>query len=256
MLFDYNNFLIFMMAVCRMTGSVFFNPIFGRQSVPATAKVGLSIAFAYFAAGLIDGVYLEDMATFEFVFALVKEFAIGFALGYIMRLFLAIFSVSGYVIDMQIGYSMATMYDASSNAQISVTGNLMTLMYSMLFFVTNSHANLVALIVQSYEVLPIGFEWFGQGVGVYMIQLFGHMLFYALQLAIPFIILELITEVAVGMLMKMVPNINVFVINLHLKMMVGLIVILTVMPTLTNFMSRINAIMFERMQEALTYFLI
>lgn len=244
------------MATCRTTGCIFFNPIFGRSSVPSAIKVGLSICLGWFAMNTISGIYIEDLTTMAFVVSIAKEFAIGYALGYIMRAFLGIFSLSGYIIDMQAGYSMATLYDASSNAQISVTGNLMTIMYSLLFFVTNSHMNLVALIVKTYDLLPIGMVGINKEIGVYMIQIFGYMLVYAMQLAIPFVVLELLTEVAVGLLMKMVPNINVFVVNIHLKMMVGLIILITIMPALTQFMIRINLIMFERMEGAIPYLMV
>lgn len=244
------------MASCRTFGSIFFNPIFGRSSVPTVIQVGLSICLGWFAVGTISGVNLENLTTMVFIVSLAKEFIIGFALGYLMRLFLSIFSLSGYIIDMQAGYSMATMYDASSNAQVSVTGNLMTIMYSLLFFVTNSHMNLVALIVKTYDILPVGMVGLNKEIGVYMIQMFGYMLIYAVQLAIPFVVLELLTEVAVGMMMKMVPNINVFVVNIHLKMIVGLIILLTIIPALTTFMMRMNSIMFGRMEEAIGYMML
>ncbi len=256
MYFDLNNMIIFLMATCRVTGCIFFNPIFGRSTVPSVIKVGLSMCLGWFAMGTMSGIYIEELTTMAFVVCVAKEFAIGYGLGYVMRAFLGIFTLSGYVIDMQAGYSMATLYDMSSNAQISVTGNLMTIMYSLLFFVTNSHLNLVALIVKTYDVIPVGFVGLNREVGVYMIQVFGYMLVYAVQLAIPFIVLELLTEVAVGILMKMVPNINVFVVNIHLKMMVGLIILTTIIPALVQFMTRINAIMFERMEEAISYMII
>lgn len=246
------------MASCRTSGCIFFNPIFGRSTVPNVIKVGLAMVLGGYAVVLLQdsGIYVEDYTTLEFALTLAKEFLIGFTLGYIMRLFLAVFTMSGYIIDMQSGYSMATLYDASSNAQISITGNLMTIMYSILFFVTNSHTNLVVLIVKTYDVLPLGMVGVNREIGIFVIQMFGYMLIYALQLAIPFIVLEILTEVAVGTLMKMVPNINVFVVNIHLKMMVGLILLITIIPALTTFMTRLNAVMFDRMTESLTYLIL
>ncbi len=254
-LLDMNSIMFFLMASCRTAGCIFFNPIFGRSSVPDSIKIGLSLCLGWFAMESMGDVNFENMLTMAFIISVAKEFLVGFAIGYVMRAFLAIFTLSGYVIDMQAGYSMATLYDASSNSQISVTGNLMTIMYSLLFFVTGSHLNLVAMIVKTYDVIPVGFVHVSRDIGVYMIQMFGYMLVYAVQLAIPFIVLELLTEVSVGILMKMVPNINVFVVNIHLKMIVGLIIILTIIPALSTFMMRINAIMFERMEGALGYML-
>jgi flagellar biosynthetic protein FliR len=255
---DINTIIIFIMATCRTSGCIFFNPIFGRTSVPSVIKVGLSMALGLYIVVLMQGrgTYMEDYTTLAFALSMAKEFAIGFTLGYVMRVFLAIFTLSGYVIDMQAGYSMATLYDASSNAQVSITGNLTTIMFTLLFFVTNSHANLAALVVKTYDVIPLGLVGINREVGLFAIQMFGLMLIYAFQLTIPFIVLEIFTEVAVGMMMKMVPNINVFVVNIHLKMLVGLILLLTIIPALGVFMTKLNTIMFERMTESLTYLIL
>lgn len=258
MAFDFNTIIIFLMATCRTSGCIFFNPIFGRTTVPNVIKVGMAVVLGIYITALMQnsGINVEDLTTLEFVLSMAKEFAIGFTLGYIMRAFLAILTLAGYVIDMQAGYSMATLYDASTNAQISITGNLMTIMYTLLFFVTNSHANLAALVVKTYDVIPVGMVGINREVGIYAIQMFGLMLIYAFQLTIPFIVLEIFTEVAVGMMMKMVPNINVFVVNIHLKMLVGLILLITIIPALGIFMTKLNTIMFERMTESLNYLML
>jgi flagellar biosynthetic protein FliR len=67
------------------------------------------------------------------------------------------------------------------------------------------------------------------------------------------IIVEMITEVAVGILMRVVPNINVFVVNLQLKIGIGVIVILTLIPVLVKYMGKLNLLMLERLQEILLF---
>ena len=77
---------------------------------------------------------------------------------------------------------------------------------------------------------------------------------YAIQLALPVIITEIVIEVAVGILMRVVPNINVFVINMQIKLGVGLIVILTITPIMVKYLSKLNYLMLERVEDVLRYF--
>ncbi len=203
----------------------------------------------------IDDISVIDYTTIELMIAMIKEFAIGFVIGLIMQMFLSIFHLGGELIDMQIGLSMASAYDPSSNASISVTGNLLSTMYIFIFFISNSHLALINVVVKSFQVIPIGLEAISTRVGVYFIELFGYILIYAVQLALPIIVVEIIVEVAVGILMRLVPNINVFVINMQLKIMIGLVVILTIIPALTQYMTKVDMIMMEKITQVLTFFM-
>ena len=237
-----------------MAGVIFFNPIFGRSSIPTIAKIGLSLGIALNVTYGLTGVYVADYTTINLLVAVVREFAVGFAIGFIMQLFLSVFHIGGELMDLQLGFSMAQMYDPSTNSQISVTGNVITIMYTLLFFITNSHLTLLAIASKSYSVIPIGLGGVSNKIGLYIVELFGYILVYAVQLSLPIIVTEILVEVAVGILMKVVPNINVFVVNMQVKLMVGLIVILTIIPVLVQFLGRMNSIMLDRMQTVLTYF--
>jgi len=238
-----------------MTGVIFFNPIFGRSSVPALVKIGLSLGIALNVTYGLADIYVADYTTIDLLLAMVREFAVGYAIGFVMQLFLAVFHVGGELMDLQLGFSMAQMYDPSTNSQVSVTGNILTIMYVMLFFITNSHLSLLAIAAKSYSVVPIGLGGVSSKIGVYVIELFGYILVYALQLALPIIVTEILVEVAVGILMRVVPNINVFVVNMQMKVMVGLIVLLTIIPVMVRFLGKINMIMLDRIEDVLTYFI-
>lgn len=234
---------------------IFFNPVFGRSSVPALVKIGLSLGIALNVTYGLADIYVADYTTIDLLLSLVREFAVGFAMGFIMQLFLSVFHIGGELMDLQLGFSMAQMYDPSTNSQVSVTGNILTIMYVLLFFITNSHLTLLAIAAKSYNVIPIGLGGVSSKIGVYVIELFGYILVYALQLALPIVVTEILVEVAVGILMRVVPNINVFVVNMQLKVMVGLIVLITIIPVLVRFLGKLNMIMMDRIEDVLIYFI-
>jgi len=255
MLNDLNTWYLFLFAGCRMTGVIFFNPIFGRGSVPALVKIGLSLGIALHVVNSLAGNDVSDYTTIDLLISMLREFAVGFAMGFIMQLFLAVFHIGGELMDLQLGISMAQMYDPATNSQVSVTGNLITAMYVMLFFITNSHITMLAVAVKSYAVVPVGLGGISGKIGIYVIELFGFILVYALQLALPIIVTEILAEVGVGILMRVVPNINVFVVNIQLKVLVGLVVLLSIIPVLVRFLGKLNQIMLDRMQDVLAYFI-
>jgi flagellar biosynthetic protein FliR len=232
---------------------IFMNPIFGRRNIPSMVKVGLSLGIALSAYSGMQEISIVDYTGIDLLISTMKEFLIGFALGFIIQLFLSIFQLGGELIDMQMGIGMAMIYDPSSNSQISITGNIMTIMYTLLFFITNSHIALIHITVRSFQVIPIGLERFNGKVAIYLIELFGYILVYAVQLALPVIVTEILVEVAVGILMRFVPNINVFVVNLQIKLLVGFTVIITIIPVLVKYMGKLNMVMLERLQEVLLY---
>jgi flagellar biosynthetic protein FliR len=155
---------------------------------------------------------------------------------------------------MQMGLSMASMYDPATRANVTVTGNVLTSMYVLIFFVSNAHLALFSVVIQSFQILPLGIGNVSDRVGVYIIELMYYIFIYAIQVAIPIIVTELISEFAVGILMRLVPNINVFVINIQIKVMIGFVVIFTLIPALANFMTRMNLLMMEKITQVLTFF--
>lgn len=249
-----NQYLIFLLASCRTAGVIFFNPIFGRNSVPSIVKVGLSLAIAMFAVFELGTTQVINYSAIEFIGAMLQGFIIGIVIGFIMTLFLSVFQLGGEVIDMQMGLSMASMYDPATKANISVTGNLLTAMYVLVFFISNAHLALFTVVIKSFQVIPLGLGQVSDKVAVYFIELMYYIFIYAVQVAIPIIVTEIVSEFAVGILMRLVPNINVFVINIQIKVFIGLIVIFTLIPALANFMTQMNLLMMEKITQVLTFF--
>lgn len=249
-----NQIFLFLLAGARITGMIIFNPILGRKSVPNVIQFGFAMAVSLFAINYMDDINVMNFTTIEYILMLLQGFAIGFVIGFITQMFLSVFQITGQLVDMQIGLSMASMYDPSTNVNVTVTGNLLTAMYAMLFFVSNTHLALINVMVQSFQIAPVGTSVISSQVGVFIIELMTSIFLYAIQLAIPLIITELIVEFAVGILMRLVPNINVFVVNLQVKIIVGLIVIITIIPSIGDYMLKMNSLMMEKISQALALF--
>ena len=116
---------LFSLIMMRMSGLILFNPLFGRRNIPMTVKSGLIIVLTLtIYSASVDSAF-EIANVFELGFLLMKEFAVGYVIGYAMELFFFAITFGGYVIDFQLGLTMATVYDPQSNTQIAVTGSVL-----------------------------------------------------------------------------------------------------------------------------------
>lgn len=219
---------IFLFIAVRMTGFIFFNPLFGRRNIPAQVRIGLSLVLSIFTLVYFTEDYVPvDINNITVIaLMLVKEFVFGFFLGTIVNIFFSVVSISGEMMDMQMGLSMSQMYDPGSNIQMPLSGNFYNIALMLMFFLTNSHMNLLRIVILSFEISPVDSFYFNPEIGIYLMQLFGEILILSLKFAMPVLASELITETGVGIMMRAVPQINVFVVGVQLKIFVGIAVMI------------------------------
>lgn len=240
------NFIVFFMVLARVTGIFTFNPVFARRGVPNTIKAGCSLALALVMTTAGNFEYKLPDGFFPFVFDLGKELLVGAVLGFFVNLLLQVFSMAGEVTDMQLGLSMAKSYDPTfGNAGLST--NLYSYWFILYFFSVGAHKSYIQLFSTSYETIPMGFQSFNINIAYILVSYFETVLTLGLKLAMPIIAASLISEFCIGVLMKAVPTIHVFVLNIQIKMLVGFIVLAASAPVVSEFMEDIMGIMFENL---------
>lgn len=238
------NFIVYIMVLARVTGIFTFNPIFARRGVPNVVKVGASLALALVMTIAGDFDYTLPSGFFPFAFDLGKELLVGAVLGFYVNLLLQVFSMAGEVTDMQLGLSMAKSYDPTfGNAGTST--NYYSYWYMLYFFTVGAHKSYITLFNVSYESIPIGYGSFNMNIAFIMVKYFQEVLTLGLKLAMPIIAASLITEFCIGVLMKAVPSIHVFVLNIQIKMLVGFVVLAASAPVVAEFMEELTGIMFN-----------
>lgn len=240
------NFIVLIMVTARVTGIFSFNPIFSRRGVPNTIKAGASIMLAVVmtAAGGFD--YTMPAGLLPFVFDLVKELLVGAILGFFVNLLLQVFSMAGEVTDMQLGLSMAKSYDPTfGNAGLST--QYYSYWFMLYFFAVGGHKSYIELFAISYESIPMGYTSFNINILYVLVRFFQAVMTLGLKLAMPVIAASLISEFCVGVLMKAVPTIHVFVLNIQIKMLVGFIVLAASCGVVSEFMEMIMGKLFENL---------
>jgi len=233
---DWNALTLFLMITGRMSGFVVFNPLFGRRGIPNIIKAGfiLLLSICVFSINPARGPMPETLLGLVFTF--VMEMFLGYVLGLIINFFFYIPVMAGSVIDMQMGLSMASTYDPASGIQVTATSTLLNVLMSLLFFAANGHHTLIRIFTSSSLVVPFGNVALGDHFFAAMIQLFIDCTLLGVKLSMPVLAAELMGQVGMGILMKVIPQINVFAINIELKVIVGLGMTLLLLVPFSEFL--------------------
>lgn len=252
-MFNWTAFTLLLFIVMRMSGFVMFSPIFARSGVPALFRGGFILMLSWMVYGVYGGGSIAVPDTLlELSLKLLMELGLGFLFGVVMRFFFYIPEQAGELIDTQMGMSMARTYDATTQAQTTSTANLLNVMAMLLFFAANGHITLLRIMLTSSEIVPFGSPVLGQQVAERVVELFAECVILAIKLGFPILGAELLGQIGMGVLMKAIPQINVFAINIELKVLIGLFMLLFLMVPMGDFLLEAESLMLEELQGILT----
>ncbi len=243
---DYN-YTLLMLIFLRMTGCIFFNPILGRRNLPNIIKIGLTLMLTLFTYRLTPdrSIHIDSFLVL-FVSGL-KELLIGFLAGYIIQLFLSVFVMGGEMSDLQVGIAMSKIYDPQSDISMPLSASVINAMYLLMFFATNAHLTLIEVFVKLGAVVPYGdglvlkANLFGG-----LVALFEQILVYAVQLSLPMVAVQIIGEIGTGLMMRAVPQIDVFTVEIQIKILLGFFMMIVFVPPYAAFLQKLMNLMFAR----------
>lgn len=249
MTLDYNTYLVSLLVLTRLTGALLFNPLLGRRSVPTVAKIGLALLLTAIVFPTLKIPAVSFPTPISFMLALVREMLIGYALGLLVNLFIACALMAGEIMDMEMGSSVSKIYDPQSGISMPLTGTALNIMITLIFFATNGHLTLIKIVAASLAMFPPGPQMISFEVGRYLTMMLGDMILLALKLAMPVLAIELLSEAGLGVLMRIVPQINVFVVGIQIKLAIGLAVVVLALPAISRLIDASLGQMFEAMQK-------
>ena len=248
---DWSELTLFLFVTMRMSGLILFNPILGRRTIPGLFRSGFILAFSVFAMSLGQGGVPVPRGIPELAAKLLLELALGFLLGMAVNFFFYIPQLTGSVVDTQMGLTMNQIYDPASQSNLSVTGQLLNILMTMLFFAGNGHHTLLRIMLTSGQVVPFGGVALGDHVYRAMLELFLQCTLMGIKLCMPILAAELFAQIGMGVLMKVIPQINVFAINIDLKIIIGLALLFVLVAPFSEFLLQTEITMLNSLSEIL-----
>lgn len=239
---------VFMLIFCRMTAFFVVAPVFSSRGVPNTFKIGLSAMIALLIL-MIQGTNQVIPQDLGYVLMIIREVLIGLLMGFVAYLIFSVILTAGSFIDIQIGFGMANVLDPMTGASAPVLGNFKYIIATLVFLSINGHHYLLDAVIRSYNWIPLSNDVFQRiyrgGVTEFLVSTFSQSFTLAFQMAAPLVVALFLTDVALGFLARTAPQFNVFVIGIPLKIIVGLVVLLLLIPGFIYAFEHLFEVMFN-----------
>jgi flagellar biosynthesis protein FliR len=216
----------------RILGLIAASPLFGNVSVPVSVKVGLGVMLAAIIAPTIPALPGADPMSMAGLLILLREMLIGLGMGFAMRIVFAAIEMAGEVGSLTMGLGFATFFDPMSSGRSSAVSQFLALIATMAFLASNAHLALLSALAESFVAMPVSTVPMAAGAPLELAR-WGAMIFSAgLQLSLPIVAALLITNVALGILTRAAPQLNIFGIGFPVTLGVGLLVLSLLLPYL------------------------
>lgn len=236
----------------RILGLIAAAPIFGNVGVPIQVKIGFGLLLSIIIAPLVPALPALDPISFQGLLILAQQFIIGLAMGFAMRIAFASVEMAGALAGTTMGLSFATFFDPQSKGQSTAVGQFFSLIATLAFLAINGHLLLVSALAESFLTLPIMSAPL-EVQGFYHLAIWGGKIFSTgLQLSLPIVAALLITNIALGILTRAAPQLNIFGIGFPVTLTVGFVLIAMALPYLAVPIERLFQEAFEAVRQIST----
>jgi flagellar biosynthesis protein FliR len=225
----------FLLALVRASAWLSISPPFNGRTIPGRVKAALAFALALAVAPKVQAMNhgaVIPLDTGGFIGSVLVQAAVGVTLGFLALMMFSAIQAAGNLIDLFGGFTIDTAYDPLSNAQSSVFGRIHQLLAVTLLFAIDGHLMLVRGFMASFEVLPARqMEW--NDLARLVTNDVGRFMVAAAELAGPLVAVLFVSEVAMGMLSKAAPAMNIFQLSFPLKIFITLLLassVIALMP--------------------------
>lgn len=233
----FGQYQIFLLVMVRTSGIFIFSPFFSSQNIPNIMKIGLSFSVSLLITAILPSV--PSLSNEILVIIIFKELMVGLIIGFISYTFFSAFYVMGQIIDMKIGFGMVNVVDPQNKVQVPLMGNFYYILAFLLLLASDGHHIIISGLVESYKFIPIGsFKYTEETVSL-LVNTLSKSFEIGFKLSSPIIAIIFLTDIVLGIMSKTIPQMNVFVVGMPLKVLVGLLIILVSMPI---FYSAVNGI--------------
>ncbi|MCL2170586.1 MAG: flagellar biosynthetic protein FliR [Defluviitaleaceae bacterium] len=231
----FNNVDVFLAVFVRIIGIFVILPVFSGQNIPAPARISLALGLALLAM-TSQSVNLPPyhFSIWGFAALLVSEFMVGMIIGFVVMMLFSLFQFVGQLVDHQMGFAMVSVHDPLGQQQAPVSGNLYFFIVTIFFIVTGAMNHIIFILFESFGVIDIGTaevvgnaDLIAQTLNI--IVIYFHL---GVRIAVPITGTLLAVDIILGILVKAVPQMNVFVVGLPLKVFLGSILLYLTLPML------------------------
>lgn len=239
----------FMLIFVRLGTALMIMPGIGDSFVPNNIRLMIALGMSFVLTPIVQTYMPSPIPGFAVLLSLIlMEFVIGLFIGTISRILIAALDTAGMVISMTSGLANAQVFNPSMASQGSITGAFLSMTGVVLLFVTNMHHMLIYGLVESYQLFPIGTVPDTGSMAELLIKAFSASFLIGFQISIPFVLVALLLYIGMGVLSRVMPQVQVFILALPVQIMLSML-------TLTLVLSSGLLFWLTRFEDGMTFFL-
>lgn len=237
--FTLKDFEYFFLILVRISAFMAVAPYFSSSQVPRKIKAGISLAIAMLLWFMVPSNEIVYETVIEYATIVVKEASVGLIIGFAANLSNYIILFSGRIIDMDMGFSMVNVFDPVTKEQVSISGTLYNYLIMLCLLCSGMHTYVLRALVDSYQLIPINGAIFNVN-GLYqgMLEFLADYVIIGFRICLPIFMSIMVLNVVLGVLAKVAPQMNMFVVGMQLKILTGLAVMFVtvyLLPSISNF---------------------
>lgn len=232
-------FALFIWPFIRITALMLSEPVLGNQAIPRRVRVGISVILTLTIAPLLPTPPVVNFVSAQGLVIAAQQLLIGFALGLSMRIVLNGIEMAGHIAGLSMGLGFATFFDPQNGAQSAVLAQFLGLFAMLTFFALNGHLIVISALFESFHVLPISTAPLNSAGFKALAEAGGQMFLVGFMLSLPLIAAILIANIAMGVLTRAAPQLNLFAVGFPLTISAGFAMLLMALPYLLPPISRL-----------------
>ena len=211
-------FLALFFIFLRVTAFFAITNIFFPNGTPKTLKAMFSLIFSFALLGGIDYSNINSITSnYYLIIYMISEVTTGLVLGLVSNIAFEVVLMAGSLIDVHIGLSMVNTIDPNSKTSTTISGNLLHYVALMIFFVVDGHHMLIKSLIGSFIILPMGKSLMYPDTMMVLIEVIAKYFVIGLKIAIPIVLIIILTDLCMGLISRAVPQINVMILGMPVK---------------------------------------
>jgi flagellar biosynthetic protein FliR len=223
----------YILAFIRFSTFIAAAPIFSQRGIPPQLKIGLAALLSLATAPQVS---LEG---YNWVLLIVQEIGIGLILAFAVMLVFAIIYFAGQLVDVPMGFGMATIFDPQTGIQMPIFSQFYYFLAVAVLLAVDGHLWIIRALAQSFEFVPVSTFFdreFSLGA---LLELSKNIFGVGLQIAAPIMGTMVLVDVALGVITRVVPQLNVFVLGFPIKILMGMLIVILAVPVFISIAAKL-----------------
>lgn len=221
---------LFVFPLTRILALLATAPVFNNAALPMRIRLVTGLAIAFALAPVLPAPPPIPAGSWLGLTVIAEQLLIGAMMGFALRISFVALDVAGELIGLQMGLSFATFFDPGSNSQTPVMASFLGLLTALIFLAMNGHLLTLTLLAESFTLLPVSATPFHATALSSLVTASAMMFSLGVMLALPLITALLVTNIALGVLARVAPTLNLFAVGFPVTLALGFIVLLLSLP--------------------------